>query len=213
MRNKITLNLLASAAIAGLAIGLMANHFAKAQQPGVNSPFNPVWSIPIDSIKRTYAYANQLSPAGQATDIATICGAAGLQTKVVRILLTARATAVSPMDIYIIKRSNWDVLNPTQASANGVPHDSTDAASKAAVTLYTSNPTVGTIVGNLAVAMNYYGNLTTGLGNPQWSFDWSDRADKAPTLRSATDCLAVNLSGTSQGANLMDLWAEWTEEP
>ena len=28
---------------------------AWAQSPGVNSPYNPVWSIPIDSIKRSYA--------------------------------------------------------------------------------------------------------------------------------------------------------------
>jgi hypothetical protein len=210
-QHKLGLRWIAAAVGTGLAIGAVVNAFS--QSPGVNSPFQPVWSIPIDSIKRTYSFANQLSPVGFATDIATICGSASVTTKVERILITARATAVSPMDIWIVMRSNWDTLATTQLSATGVPHDATDAASQAAVTLYTALPTnLGTTVGNIAVAASYYSNLTTGIGYPQWSFDWSDRADKAPTLRSATQCLAINLSGQSQGGNVDNIWIEWTEE-
>lgn len=204
---------------AGLVIGLYTNHVAHAQSPGVNSPFQPVWSIPLDSIKRTYSQTLQLSPGGLATDISTLCGAATVQTKLVRVKIAGRATAVSPMDIFLVKRSNWDITASPAASAVGVPFDANDAASVAAVTWYQNasnqgnSVQLGTLVGVIDAAQIYVGNLTTGVaqGGP-WVFDYGNRPDKAPSLRSATQCLALNLSGTSQGGNLLDITWEWTEE-
>lgn len=213
---KLSLGLLLTSALAGVGIGIYTN--AQAQSPGVNSPFNPVWSIPLDSIKRTYSNVQQLSPGAFATDISTLCGAASITTKLTRVLVSARATAVSPTDIFLVKRSNWDIVLPTPASSTGIPYDANDSAGLAAVTYYgnasnTGALTLGTLVGVLAVAQSYVGNLTTGIpGQPTWAFDFGNRPSKAPTLRSATQCLALNLSGTSQGGNLYDITWEWTEE-
>lgn len=209
--------LLPVGALVGLVIGVFTNSLV-AQSPGVNSPFVPVWSIPLDSIKRTYSSVAQLSPGGFATDISTLCGAAGVVTKLTRLAVTARATAVSPTDIYLLKRSNWDVVSPTPASSLGVAYDVNDVASKAATTFYgngNSSPslTLGTLIGNIGLVQEYVGNLTTGVAQQSaWTFDYGNRPDKAPTLRSATDCLAINLSGTSQAGNLYDVYWEWTEE-
>jgi hypothetical protein len=219
MRLNKWLYLLPMAVAAGLGIGVFTR--VVAQSPGVNSPYQPTWSIPIDSIKRTYSNVAQLSPGAFATDISTFCGAAGVTTKLSRVQVMARATAVSPLDIYLIKRSNWDTGGTVAngVSQTGVPYDINDAASKAAVTYYTNSSNggttfnLGTLIGIIGVTQTYFGNLTVGEpGEPAWVFDYLNRPTKNPTLRSATDCLALNLSGTSQGANLLDITWEWTEE-
>ena len=210
------------AALVGLLIGVFTNALL-AQSPGVNSPYNPVWSIPIDSIKRTYSQSvMQLSASGTASsDIVQLCGAAGVTTKLVRATFSGRATAVQPVDVILIKRSNWDTGGTVYAgggfaglSAVGIPNDANDAASVAAVTPYTASPTLGTAVGVINTAQAYLGNLTTGIsGQPPVIFDYGNRPDKAPTLRSATQCVAVGLSPTSiVNGGLFDINMEWTEE-
>lgn len=207
------------AVAAGLGIGTYTN--LVAQSPGVNSPFNPVWSIPLDSIKRSYMNAMQLSPGGFATDIYQICGAPSKTTKITRIVVSARATVVSPMDIFLVKRSNWDTGGTVAngVSSLGIQIDSTEAPGGAAVTGYTNSSnggtttTLGTLVGVIGVIQGYMGNLTTGTSPGPVVFDFSARSDRSPTLNTNTDCVAINLSGTSQGANQFDIFSEWTEEP
>lgn len=212
--------LLPIGALVGLLIGLATNSMM-AQSPGINSPWNVVWNVPVDSIKRTYSQSLQLSPGVVATDISTLCGSGTpIQTKLTRIIVSGRTSAVSPMDLFLVKRSNWDITASTAPSVTGIPYDANDAASVAAVTWYQNagnqgnSPVLGTLVGVIGAAQIYLGNLTTGTpGQPMAIFDYGNRPDKAPTLRSATQCLAINISGTGAAGNLLDITWEWTEEP
>lgn len=187
-----------------------------AQSPGVNSPFNPVWSIPLDSIKRTYSVAvSNLSPSAvPATDVMQICGSSSATIRLTRVLFSGRATAVTPVDVVLNKRSTADTggtvaTNPTTA----VPYDANIAAATAAITAWNSNPTTGTLVGPVAIRQYYLGNLTTGTSGPTADFDFGDRPGSAIVLRGAAQCVAVSLSpAASPAGSVLDLSAEWTEE-
>ncbi len=221
MRNLIRW-LLASAAV-GAAIGYGVNAL-HAQSPGVGSNFPITWTMEYASPQRTYSsQIVQLSLTnGVITDVWQICGAAGKVTKIRQITLNGRSTAVQPIDVTLIKRSNWDTggtVASNQApfggalSALGVPYDSTASAGGAAVTPYVANPTVlGTLVGNLTTAQHYLGNLTTGINVGPLVFDFGLGPDGEPTLRSATECLALNLSPSVVPGGLLDIGTRWTEE-
>ena len=211
----------------------------RAQSPGVNSPWGITWGIPLDSIKRTYALqATNLSPPGVPQDLLQICGAAGVTTKVQRFVVSGRATAVAGLDLIVQKRSSldtggvfasntpWAGTPIAAVSIVGQSYDSTDGASVATVTAYTSAPiaitasvnaannfTFGTVVANIAAAQLFLGNLTTGTPSQNPAvIDWGNRPSKAPTLRSATQCLGVATSPTGLAANVIDAYVEWTEE-
>lgn len=197
----------------GAAFAAILGAVAWAQSPGVNSPFVPVWSIPLDSIKRTYSVGFQLSPATTATDIMQICGNAQNTVKVTRIAIAGRATAVSPMDLFLLRRSGQDTNSSNAVSPTAAQADYSDAGPQSFVNFYWTNPTtLATLVAVLGTFQTYLGNLTTGTTGSQWAFDFGNRPAKAPTLRGASQCLVVNLSGTSSSGNLTDLMVEWTEE-
>lgn len=188
---------------------------AWAQSPGVNSPFNPVWSIPLDSIKRTYSVSHQWSVAAAPTDIMQLCGNANNTVKLIRVILAGRATAVSPMDMILVRRSSQDnsanAISPTVSQM-----DTNDAAPTSFVNIWgtTGVPSsVGTYVAELASLQSYVGNLTTGTpGSPPAIFDFGSRPSKAPTLRGAAQCIAMNLSASGQSGNVLNGYMEWTEE-
>jgi len=182
--------LLIGAAFAG-TIGAIAY----AQAPGTTSVFPTTWAIPYASIQRTYSQqATNLSPVSTgASDLIQLCGNASVVTKLNRITVSGRATAVAGIDLLVIKRSSQDQggvpvnLAPFSGtgaadhsaqwtwSAVGVPYDASDGASLAAVTPYSSGPVsqaatgvnnnwaAGTTVGILAAAQLFLGNATTGI--------------------------------------------------
>lgn len=214
-----------------LGVGLAAlGTYALAQSPGVNSPFNPVWSIPIDSIKRTYGQTIwNLSPASAITDMIVLCGNNANTTRVTRLILSARAPTVSPMDVNIVKRSAAPVGGTVVGqypilgtSAVGVPYDTNIGASQSWVTAYgnaagaqsaAANPTVGALVGVLATRQYYPGNLTTTLAQaPPLEFDFGNNPASAVVLRTSAQCLSVNLSGSTYPGLQADFEAQWTEE-
>lgn len=203
-----------------LAFSCLAGAALWAQSPGVNSPFNPVWSIPLDSIKRTYTItAQNLSPnsGGTATDIFQLCGGANVVTRVTRVTIAGRATAVAPADVYLIRRSSQNAAGtvatifPSLSGTAGSPIDTLTPVSTSSVYAWSGAPTLGNLVNIVAVAQLYLGNLTTGTSN-QMVFDFGNRPAMAPVLRGAAQCLSVNLSGGSFGGNTWNIQAEWTEE-
>lgn len=212
---KRLLLLLSGLAVATL-VGIALLGPSPAQTPGVNSPWPLMWSIPLDSIKRTYGYGlTSLSPAQLATDIFQICGGTSQNgTKVTRISVSGRATAVTSGDVVLVKRSTQSIgANTFQISgtAAGTPFDASDAAGTATLWAWTSNPTVGTVVGIVASQQLVLSNLTTGAGSLPVIFE-AGRPAKAVTLRNANQCLAVSLTGQSFAGNLFDISVEWTEE-
>jgi hypothetical protein len=212
-----------------LGVGLAAlGSYALAQSPGVNSPYNPVWSIPIDSIKRTYGQALWgLSPTTLITDLFVLCGNANNTTRVTRLIFSGRASAVSPMDVNIIKRSvapSGGVITGAYpilgTSAVGIPYDTNFGASQSWITAYggigagiSANPSVGALVGILASRQYYPGNLTTTVSTyPALEFDFGNNPGSAAVLRGINQCLSINLSGNSYPGAALDIEAQWTEE-
>lgn len=207
-------------AVSALALNTALVGPALAQSPGVNSPFNAVWSIPLDSIKRTYGIAfTGLVAAAAATDIAQICGSATTLTKVTRMRISGRATAAAGMDVQIVKRSAANTGGTINASApwsgtfvTGFAYDASDAAGTALTATYTANPTVGTSVGVIDSAQVALSVAATTVGGPITEFNFGNRPGKAVTLRTAAQCLSMNLNTTTFAGNLLDVSIEWTEE-
>lgn len=194
---------------AGLAL-LLSSAFA--QSPGVNSNLAQVWSIPLDSIKRTYSIGiPKLSPTSAATDIFQICGASGITTKLTRVTISGRATTAVTADIYLEKYSTANALSGTALSP--IAYLAGQVAAKSSIYDYTGSVTVGTLVGVIGMAQTFIGNLTTTSPGPPATFDYGNRPAMAPTLTSASQCISLNLSGQTFGANVFDITAEWTEEP
>lgn len=208
-------------------VGLLAlGAAAFGQSPGVNSPYNPVWSIPLDSIKRTYSQAMaNLVVASSPTTWAQICGSASSTVRVTRITIAGRQTAVAQADVQLIKTSTAATGGTiasgqpfNSAAVVGVPYDTGFAAGTALVTAWTANPTVGTPVvtsaGWVASGQVTLGNLTTGVAGPPLVFNFGDHPGSAVVLRGAAQCLAISSAvGTGPGSgNLMDFSIEWTEE-
>jgi hypothetical protein len=192
-----------------IALGLATP--AYAQSPGVNSNFNPVWSIPIDSIKRSYsASVVGLVAAAAATDIFKICGSATTTVRVTQFLVSGRATANANADVAIIKRSTAG-SGGTATTPTVIPLDTGFSAGTAVVSAYTANPTVGTAVGTISAAQLPIGNLTTAT-SATLALTYGNRPSSAVVLRGVAQCLAVNLSAGTFAGNLWNVSVEWTEE-
>ena len=228
----------------GVAFAATIGVIAHAQSPGTGSLFPLTWTMPYASIQRTYALqATNLSPTGSnASDIVQLCGNAAVVTKLQRITVSGRATAVAAVDMLVVKRSTFDLggtpvsTSPFSAtgaadhsaawtwSLVGVPYDASDSASVATVTPYTSVPqsgltvnnnnwTAGTTVGILANAQYFMGNLTTGInGQPPLVFDFGNRPAKPVYLRTASQCVALAISPAGLAGNVVEATVEWTEE-
>ena len=80
--------------------------FAEAQQPGVNSNLASVFTIPLDSTKRTYSQAMaNLVVASSPTTYWQLCGSASSTVRVTRITIGGRQTTAAHADFQLIKTS------------------------------------------------------------------------------------------------------------
>ena len=205
-----------------LALGI----YSYAQQPGVNSNLASVFTIPLDSTKRTYSQAMaNLVVASSPTTYWQLCGSATSTVRVTRMTIAGRQTTAAHADFQLIKTSTAATGGTiasgqpfASAAVVGVPYDSTDAAGTALVTAWTANPTVGTPVvtsaGWVWSGQIFLGNLTTTQSNAETIIDFGNHPGKAVVLRGAAQCLALSSAvGTGPGSgNLMDITEEWTEE-
>ena len=208
----------------GLLLGLLAS--APAQSPGVNSNLASVWSIPLDSTKRTYSVSmSDLVVASSPTTYWQICGSATSTVRVTRVSIAGRQTTAASADFQLIKTSTA-ATGGTIASGQpfagaaivGNAYDTNSAAGTALVTAWTANPTVGTPIvtsaGWLWSGQIFLGNLSTTASTSGINIDFGNRPGSAVVLRGAAQCLAISSAvGTGPGSgNLMDITTEWTEE-
>ena len=208
----------------GLLLGLLAS--APAQSPGVNSNLASVWSIPLDSTKRTYSVAmSNLVVASSPTTYWQICGSATSTVRVTRVSIAGRQTTAASADFQLIKTSTA-ATGGTIASGQpfagaaivGNAYDTNSAAGTALVTAWTANPTVGTPIvtsaGWLWSGQIFLGNLSTTASTSGINIDFGNRPGSAVVLRGAAQCLAISSAvGTGPGSgNLMNITIEWTEE-
>ena len=158
--------------------------------------------------KKTYSVGFILTPDTAATDIAALAwGTTGL-VRLVRASISFIGSAAGTRNVQLLKRSTAN-SGGTAATPTPVPHDSADGVADAVVTTYTGNPTLGTSLGALA-ASKVGISAASGLVTITW--DYSNRNDKAPTLRSANQALAINLHGDTDltGESVAGFF-EWTE--
>lgn len=199
--------------LCGLAAVLVAGLAAQAQVPGVNSTLNSVFTLAYDNstMKQTYSASVTFVPAAAATDVCTINGSATRNVRVRRLLFNMIATTIQSDPFAVIKRSTANLAG-TATDPTIVPHDSSNSAATAFVTVYTANAgTLGTSVGLVADPYVTNGNLTTG--GPVTGITVFEFAKEQPiVLRGVAQTLSLNFNAlTYPSAQASCTW-EWTEE-
>jgi hypothetical protein len=170
-----------------------------------------------DSLKNTYTAAVQsLVVAATPTDIFTITGSASSVVKIRKIVVSAIQTTSTIQSVSLLKRSTANTAGTSTTQTN-VPHDSTNAAATATARSYTANPTLGTLVGRLAVRKLYISAILAA-NNGQFApgnfveFIYDQLGKEPLVLRGTSEVIAVNLPGVTLAGSSFDIFVEWTEE-
>lgn len=204
MIQKILVSLMALLALMVVPLGTM--------QPVQASSYGTVQLSP--SYTTTYAASSALvTPATSATDLAIINGSASKTIKVLKVFLTYRTTPVGAVDsspFYLIKRSTAN-SGGTSSGLTPVALDSGNAAASVANPLiYTANPTTGSTVGTVQMAVASAGTVA---GGSVILYD-ADKYGQAVVLRGTAQGLAVNSNGVTVAGTspLVSVTFVWTEE-
>lgn len=147
--------------------------------------------------------------ANNASDIFTIYGSATKTIRVTRLAITATQTTAAQRDVLLIKRSTANTAG-NSTLPNIVPHDSTSTAATATVRAYTTNPTLGTSIGNVRSRKVYVGT-TTG-NSDECIFEFGTRGNQAVILRGTNEGLCVNLNSVTSSGGLWNISVEWVEQ-
>lgn len=149
------------------------------------------------------------------TDVLQISGSAGKVIRVKSITIAGTATAATNIIIRLIRRSSTS--NTTGAtSIFGVSRDTTNDSATAAIrTWTTTNPSsLGVQVGNLPIdggRLNLAPAANGSIDRLMSQYCW--QMDQAVVLRSASECLNLNLNGDNWPAGgSLDISIMWTEE-
>lgn len=162
--------------------------------------------------KTTYSAAQGNTLVASTTDFFTILGSGTKTIRVTRVQVNGVATAASNFQLSVRKYSTA-YSGGTPSAVTAVPHDSGNAAATAAVTFWTANPTVGSLVG--LVRTQYWSfstAATTAFNVGSIVFDFTTRNGQGIVLRGTSQYLSLNLGGATVtgGVALVDI--EWTEE-
>jgi len=123
----------------------------------------------------------------------------GRDDKVIKLREVVIAKPTASQTVILIKRNTVD-SGGTSTLATNVPMDISDGGSGTVVRLYTAAPTVGTAVGNIFRCAVAPSELLV--------VDFARAGVEPPTLRNASECLAINVDATSTLPGSI----EWTEE-
>ena len=154
---------------------------------------------------RTYRASATFNPASSATDVFGILGVASGFIEVTKVIVTATQTTGGTFDITLLKRSTADGAG---TAVTAVPLDAGDAAANATVSYYTSNPTTGSLVGNVET-QPIFCSATTATPNI-YTFDFGSKG-KPVTLNSASQGLYVNCNGNTLTGGKFYITVEWRE--
>ncbi len=171
----------------------------------------------IPKIRQTYAATiTNITPAASATDIFTIIGSLTKTIYVHKITVTGNRTAHAHDLIRLIKRSTANT-GGTSTLRTIVPFDSTNSIATAQVRAYTTNPTLGTEVGEIyscrvsfpvQTPSNAQGN---GGAVVPWIWQYSEIGQPI-TLRGTSELLAINLNAVTIAGGVIQISIEWSEE-
>lgn len=156
---------------------------------------------------KTFSCSAITASAASATDIAILPGNATNTVYVTKVIISGIQTTAGSVLVQLIKRSTAN-SGGTSAAMTAVPHESTDTAVSAPLTYNTTNPTTGTIVGNVRTIYLSLGSTTVASGNVVWEF-----ADKGKhiILSGVAQGLAVNLNGVTVTGGSFSITFEWIE--
>ena len=144
------------------------------------------------------------------TDLLTIIGSASKTVRVVRLSMTATATAATVQSVQIIKRSAADT-GGTPTTATAVSHDTNSAAAGAVVKTYAGVATVGAAVGPMRSVRYLLGTASVPAVTVVWTFGTEN--DQTVVLRGVAQTLAIFLPGAPTiVGNAFDFDITWTEE-
>lgn len=161
--------------------------------------------------------------AAAGTDLVTITGAAGRVVKVVRITISAIATAAAVSDLSIIRRTTANTVGtstavvPTERGAlrrDGTGTIQADPA-YATVLAYTVSPTLGAAVaptGGPIHAQKLALNTAAGTVADPLVIDFTATGMELPTLIGVNDVLAINMNGATNAGNAFTGVIEFTEQ-
>lgn len=173
-----------------------------------------VSSQPLDGARATYSAGGNTAVATAATDFVTISASASKKVRILRVEVSGRATAALLNLLTLQKRSTLDT-GGTSTTVAGLPHEATDPAATATVTVYTVNPAaLGTFVG-VARTRRFLTAITTATTGAQDVVEWlfGNRPGKGLVLAAAaTTQYCLNLAAVNGAGTVIDWSIEWTEE-
>jgi hypothetical protein len=175
-----------------------------------------VSSALVDGTKATYSAAvtGLLPTAAASTGLVILTGSATKTVRVTHILMSGTlATTAVYLDWQIAKYSTA-ASGGTAATMTAVPHDSNSVAATASISSYTgTGPTMGTLVGVIAVG-KVLGPITgTPVNTPIFDISFGNRPAQCPVLRGVAQQLAILNNNVTYGtAPNLDISIEWTEE-
>lgn len=180
--------------------------------PGAAAPGTiGVPSVNTEGTKATFSSGTiDFTPVATPTDIFALIGSATKTVRLLKLVVTGFATAAISSQLLLIKRSTAN-SGSTPSDPAIVPHDSNDAAASAVFRTYTTtNPTLGSTVGN--VGTEYLNQGATGAaGRVVW--DFTKENDKGLVLRGVAELLCVNWAGAAVPAGTkLSVYCKWTEE-
>jgi hypothetical protein len=172
--------------------------------PSLSSSSIVVRGLPFEP-QKYIAATDGFAIATSATDIFRIVGSGSKTIRIKKITISGRTTSGSPVPV-IIKIIKYSTANSagTSVTTTVVPADSSNAAGTATANHYTANPTLGTVVGNIATR-----SVTFQAAGLLQFLDLS--FDTPIVLRGTSQQLSVNLNATSITGSSICCSAEWEE--
>ncbi len=191
---------------------LTAGAIALAQVPGINSPFQMVYTYAFDNATNKATYSAQVNALALATSAETVFQINGSSTKLIRIrrVYLSGSTPVTALaePVFFNKVSSAMPSTGTSSLITAVPYDASSSAATAVVESFTANPTASTLVGEIMTPT--FRLLPNSTAQSPAEFLFGAQGSNV-ILRSATQGLAINLGHVTTSA-VVSISVEWTEE-
>lgn len=190
---------------------LTAAAVSQAQVPGINSTLNSVFTLAYDNstMKPTYsAFVANIAAVSTQSDMCSLSGSSTKTIKVRRIFFGNTPTGAYTEPVTILKRSTAYTAG-AGAAISKVAYDTSNAASTVNMAeVWTSAPTVGTLIGVLTDVPISFGISTSLNVQPVFTFG---QLGQPIVLRGVAQQVAINLSGVTL-TGTVSCGFEWTEE-
>ncbi|SRR6266851_2304477 len=155
-------------------------------------------AVQLPNYDVAYGFASaSLAPGAAPTDIIQLTGAAGVVTRIKRIMLTLQSGTVAGGQTYTLQRRSTAASGGTGNTRVLAKFDNRAgvAAASTVLTDFTAAPTAGTAVGGpirAAALVSAATAASTAKDTIVW--DFTTRMDQAPILNGASDFLCVTQS-------------------